>query len=197
MSALAQDWRDHPASAKEMFRIFPIMQQIYEMLHYLHEALNLEETRSIHHDVKRVLEETERLTQLSPQEIINLDVPSHRAIVSDLLQQTSEFVRAKVKKEKDQGKHSKITRGSQLIGANLRGANLKGTSFRGALLLAADLREADLGMSDFLGADMRDADLRGANLAGSIFLTQAQINSANGDRKTKLPLSLHMPQHWL
>lgn len=37
---------------------------------------------------------------------------------------------------------------------------------------------------------MRDAEIKGANFKGSIFLTQVQINSANGDRHTKLPSSL-------
>ena len=59
------------------------------------------------------------------------------------------------------------------------------------------LREADLRKSDLIGADLRDAEIRGANFKGSIFLTQVQINSANGDRHTKLPASLSIPKHWL
>lgn len=191
------DWRENPESAKEMFDVFPIMQQLHEMLRYLTEALSLEEARPIYKDLRKVLEETERLTNLSPQSILDLNVPSHRAIVSDLLLQTSELVRAKVKKDKNQRNKSKMKRGSDLIGANLRGANLRGTSLRGALLIAADLREADLRVTDLIGADLRDADLSGANLTGSIFLTQAQVNAANGDMKTKLPPSLKRPEHWI
>lgn len=51
--------------------------------------------------------------------------------------------------------------------------------------------------SDLIGADLRDADLRGTNLLGSIFLTQVQVNSANGDIHTKLPPSLSIPAHWM
>lgn len=68
---------------------------------------------------------------------------------------------------------------------------------RGVLLIAADLREADMRMTNLIGADFRDADLSGANLEGSIFLTQAQLNSAKGNCKTKLPPSLSIPGHWL
>lgn len=50
---------------------------------------------------------------------------------------------------------------------------------------------------DFLGADLRDADLSNANLSGSIFLTQAQVNAAIGNKQTKLPQHLNIPQHWL
>ncbi len=189
-----KDWRENPESAKEMFEVFPIMQQLHEMLRYLKEALSLEEARPIYKDLQKAVEETAHLTNLSPASILQLNVPGHRAIINELLLKTSELVRAKVKKDKNQ---RKINRGSDLIGANLRGANLSGLNLRGALLIASDLREADLRMTDLIGADLRDADLRGANLMGSIFLTQAQINSANGDIHTKLPPSLSIPEHWL
>ncbi|GLY09691.1 hypothetical protein Bbad01_09070 [Bacillus badius] len=71
-----------------------------------------------------------------------------------------------------------------------------GTDLRGALLIAADLREADLRATDLIGADLRDADLSRADLRGSIFLTQAQINTAKGSLNTKLPLALIHPPHW-
>lgn len=187
------DWRDQPATAKEMFDVFPIMQQLHEMLYYLNEAMNLKEARPIYHDLQQAFDETEQLTNLSPKSILNLNVPSHRAIVNDLLLETSELLRAKVKNTSIE---SKIKKGSDLIGAKLRGVNLRGFNFRGALLIAADLRESDLRMVDFIGADLRDADLRGANLLGSIFLTQAQVNSANGNIHTKLPPALKIPQHW-
>ncbi|MEH7352589.1 pentapeptide repeat-containing protein [Neobacillus drentensis] len=186
------DWRDHPELAKEMFKVFPIMQQLHEMLYYLNEALSLEETQPIYQDLQAALEETEHLTRLSPHAIMKLNVPAHRAIINDLLLRTSELVRAKV----PPNKNKKISRGIDLLGANLRGANLKGANLRGALLIAADLREADMRVTDLIGADFRDADLRGANLTGSIFLTQAQINSAKGDITTKLPPSLTIPDHW-
>lgn len=75
--------------------------------------------------------------------------------------------------------------------ADLRGANL-----RGALLIAADLKYADLRKSDLISADLRDADLTGTDLRGSIFLTQAQVNSAKGNANTKLPERLIHPNHW-
>ena len=191
------DWRSNPESAKEMFDVFPIMQQLHEMLHYLKEALSLEAARPIYNDIQQVMTETEFLTKLDPKAILNLDVPSHRTIVNDLLLQTSELVRANVKKEKNPKKQSKHYKGIDLFGAKLKGAHLKGSNFRGALLIASDLRDCDLRFTDFIGADLRDANLSGANLLGSIFLTQAQINSANGNQTTKLPPTLIIPQHWL
>ncbi|MES1041398.1 pentapeptide repeat-containing protein [Peribacillus simplex] len=192
------DWRDNPASAKEMFDVFPIMQQLHEMLCYLNEALNLEDAKPLYQDLQAAFEETEYLTKQSPKSIMALNVPAHRAIVNDLLLRTSELVRAKVSfnKNKNQKKQNKIDRGSDLIGAKLRRADLRGANLRGALLIASDLREADMRVTDLIGADFRDADLCGADLTGSFFITQAQINSAKGDTKTKLPLTLNIPDHW-
>ncbi|MET1180388.1 pentapeptide repeat-containing protein [Peribacillus simplex] len=192
------DWRDNPASAKEMFDVFPIMQHLHEMLCYLNEALNLEDAKPLYQDLQAAFEETEYLTKQSPKSIMDLNVPAHRAIVNDLLLRTSELVRAKASfnKNKNQKKQNKIGRGSDLIGAKLRGADLRGANLRGALLIASDLREADMRVTDLIGADFRDADLSGADLTGSFFITQAQINSAKGDTKTKLPRTLSIPDHW-
>ncbi|ALC87445.1 hypothetical protein AM499_17725 [Bacillus sp. FJAT-22090] len=186
------DWRDNPSTAKEMFDVFPIMQQLHEILVYLSEALRREETKPIHGDLEEALEKTEELTHLPPQSIKAIDVHAHRAAVNEFLLRTSELVRSKapIKKQK------KIGRGIELLGANLRGADLRGANLRGAFLIAANLQNADLRMSDFIGADLRDADISGANLTGSIFLTQAQINAAKGDSNTKLPSSLKTPFHW-
>ena len=87
-------------------------------------------------------------------------------------------------------------RGADLIGKDLSGADLDGTDLRGAYLIGADLSGADLSMADLTGADFRGADLSGADLTGSIFLTQSQLDAANGDLDTKLPPSRTRPAHW-
>ncbi|AJS58676.1 pentapeptide repeat-containing protein [Paenibacillus sp. IHBB 10380] len=188
------NWRQAPESAKQMFEVFPIMRQLHELLWYLTEALTLQPARTIHGALSTLLDETERLTHLSPDSLMELDVAAHRADVNALLLRTSELVRAQ---QKDRpGRKKTQGRGADLIGANLRGADLRGANLRGAYLIAADLRSADLRLADLIGADFRDADIRGANLTDSIFLTQAQLNAAKGNADTKLPPSLTRPAHW-
>ncbi|MEI1423662.1 pentapeptide repeat-containing protein [Bacillus cabrialesii] len=187
------DWRNNPETANEMFDVFPIMQQLHEMLWYLHEALSLEAAKPIHRELRTCFEKTDKLTRLSKESLLTLQVHEHRTEVNEWLLKTSELVRAQARNPK---LPKKISRGSILIGAKLKGLDLRGANLRGALLIAADLRNADLRMTDFIGADLRDADLRGADLTGSIFLTQAQVNAANGDSNTKLPQSLQTPAHW-
>lgn len=185
------DWQSNNEMAKEMFDVYPIVQQLHEMLWYLNEALTLEATKPIHQELVNSIKETEKLTSNSPEFILTIDVAEHRAKVNTFLIRTSELVRAQVSK-----KQKNTRRQMDYLGAKLRGANLKGANLRGALLIAADLRNADLRWSDVIGADFRDADISGANLTGCIFLTQAQVNAAKGDKLTKLPPAIVMPDHW-
>jgi len=192
------DWRQVPESAKQMYEVYQIMRQIHEMLWYLTEALTLQPACQIHGELSSMLNETERLTHLSPDSLRKLDVSVHRAAVNTLLLKTSELVRAEARRgqKAHSGRQKTFGRGADLIAADLRRFDLRGANLRGAYLIAADLRGTDLRGTDFIGADFRDADLRGADLTKSIFLTQAQLNAANGDASTKLPLSLTRPTHW-
>jgi len=75
-------------------------------------------------------------------------------------------------------------------------ADLTGANLRGARLIGADLRRASFGLADLTGADLRTASLHGADLAGSLFLSQSQLDAADGDTSTKLPPSLTRPAQW-
>lgn len=184
------DWRQGPLTAKQMFKVFPIMRDLHELLWYLSEALTLQGAGPLHTQLGLALAETEHLTYLSPDELTQLDLGAHRQVVNDLLLATSELLRAKFPKER------KELRGADLIGANLAGADLTGSSLRGAYLIGADLSHADLRMADLTGADLRGADIKGADLSDSIFLIQSQVDSAKGDSGTTLPASLTHPRHW-
>lgn len=194
-----KDWREHPELAPDMFRVFPIMQQLYEMLAYLWEALEREETKPIHERLRQALEETEAFTRLESKSIASLDVQGHRTAIKEWLLQASAFVRAAARPLGNiiGSKAAAVERRrGDLIGARLAGADLRGAELRGALLIAADLHGADMRGADVLGADFRDADLRRVKLTGSLYLTQAQVNSAVGDETTALPSWLAVPDHW-
>lgn len=191
------DWRQSPESAQQMFAVFLIMQQLHEMLWYLAEVIILEPADPIHEAVKSLFAETEKLTRLDPETLITLDIEIHRDKVNQLLLNASELVRAEARSGlKVSGRQKKFKRGADLIGADLRKADLIGANLRSALLIAADLSGNSLAGADLIGADFRDANLQGADLSRSIFLTQAQVNAARGDRNTKLPASILYPDHW-
>ena len=91
--------------------------------------------------------------------------------------------------------------GANLEVAQLGGANLTGADLTGALLSAADLRLADLTGAHFDGADLSGAYLDGtylawADLGAAHGLSQKQIDSAHGNKQTKLPPGLKRPESW-
>lgn len=186
-----RDWRTAPESAQQMFQVFPVVRQLHELLWYLTEAASLAPARSLRGEVRRSLEETERLTRLDADALADLDVAAHRDGVAALLARTSELVRSTVPRKK-----KRSHRGADLIAARFGGADLRGADLRGAYLIAADLAGADLRLADLIGADFRDADLSGADLTGALFLTQSQLNAARGNGATRLPSSLSRPAHW-
>lgn len=193
-----QDWRKAPETAKMMFEVFPLMRQLHELLWYLTEALTLQAASPIHEDVRAALTETERLTNLEPEDLYAVNINEHRAAVNVLLLRASELVREAALRELaiPKGRRKAYGRGADLIGAKLKGADLRASNLRGAYLIAADLRGANLRKADLIGADFRDTDLCGADLSDSLFLTQFQVNAAKGDMLTKLPPHLTRPAHF-
>ncbi|MBY9078640.1 pentapeptide repeat-containing protein [Paenibacillus sp. HN-1] len=193
-----EDWRAQPELRERMFRVFPVMQQLHEMLYYLDDALQADAAGPVHQGLREMLEKTVRLTGKSAEEVQGLDVQSHRSEVNEWLLKAGALVRAQAPAKRG-GRNAghRTPKGMDWIGAHLRGADLPGVNLRGRLLIAADLRNADLRYAEWIGADLRDADLSGADLTGGIYLTQAQLNAAQGSRSTKLPSRLDMPAHWL
>lgn len=192
------DWKKQPEVAKSMFEVFLIMRQLHEMLWYLTEAFTLQDDNSMKDKLSLKINEIENLTHSNEDSLIQLNIGMLRESVNPLLLQTSESLRRMVNNNKLSSlKGKKIFGGGlDLIGADLRKKSLRGANLSGAYLIAADLRGVDLGFADLIGADLRDADLRGADLSSSIFLTQAQINSAKGDINTKIPRALTKPKNW-
>ena len=108
--------------------------------------------------------------------------------------------------------------GADLGKANLEGADLEGADLEGAILGGANLRGADLGKADLRGAILGGAILGGANLgkanvksvlgtnnddktdftnlSNTVALTQAQLDSMDGDSGTIIPNRLTCPAHW-
>ncbi|WP_010234587.1 pentapeptide repeat-containing protein [Clostridium arbusti] len=203
-----KDWRRNPETAKQMFDVFLIMRQLHEMIWYLTEAFILQTDQNVKVEISSLLNSIEALTLCGVDSLLTLDIDANRTKVNILLKNTSDMVRAKAcsrKKisSKNRNYNSKPLdyfgadlRKNNLKGADLRKNNLKGADLRGACLIAANLRGVDLSGADFIGADLRDADLSGANLTNSIFLTQAQLNTAKGDSHTKLPMMLVPPTYW-
>ena len=185
-----RDWRRDPRAATQMYEVFPVMRQLHELLWYLAAALALRPARAVHGQLRHAFTATQAMTNRPAGVLLGLDTGRHRAEVNALLARASDLARAQVPGQKLD------YHGADLIGARLAGADLKGANLRGARLIGADLRRADLTLADLTGADLRGADLRGADLTTCLFLTQAQLDAAEGDTGTRLPPPLTRPAHW-
>ncbi|HEY7271273.1 MAG TPA: pentapeptide repeat-containing protein [Actinoplanes sp.] len=164
------DWRSYSHLAGRMFALLPVLRQLHELAWYLTEALKLNAASPVHPRLRAALEETERVSGGTPEQLLAVDLHAFRNRVNPLLLRASVLARAGFGRQPDH-------RGADLIGCNLRGADLRGASLRGALLIGADLRGADLRRADFTGADLRGADLRDADLRDALFLTPSQLRS--------------------
>jgi uncharacterized protein YjbI with pentapeptide repeats len=185
-----RDWRRDPRAAAQMYEVFPIVRQLHELLWYLAAALALRPARPVHPELRHAFTATQAMTHSPAGVLLGLDTGRHRAQVNAVLLRASELVRAQLPGRKPD------YQGADLTGARLAGADLKGANLRGARLIGADLRRADLTLADLTGADLRGAGLRGADLTNCLFLTQAQLDAAEGDAGTRLPSPLTRPAHW-
>lgn len=194
-----QNWRDNPEIGETMFRVFPVMEQIHEMIAYTAEALPYDIPHALSDQLSMQLKELQNLTKLDVKQLLSLDLVIYRFPLNKLLSETSAYIRESliVKLHGTKNIQNYNYERVDWMGKVLKGKDLRAINFRGAYLIAADMRNADLRVVDFIGADLRDADLKGANLSTSIFLTQMQINSANGDVTTILPYYIQRPSHWI
>ncbi len=182
-------WQEEPALAPDIFRAFMTMLGLHEVMWHLDAALRLTAAAPLHPDVAARLQEVDALADLPADQLARIDVAAVTAPIADLLEQVSELIRANVPDATD---HRRAT----LVGIDLRRNDLRGANLRGAVLVGADLTGVDLTLADLTGADLRGANLSGANLSGALFLRQGQLESARGNRRTRLPGHLRRPTPW-
>lgn len=91
-----RDRRDDPALAEQMFDAFAVMRTLHDLLWYLAKTLALPSAEPIHNELSEALAETERLTRLSPDRLLRLDVAAQRDKVAALLLRAGELIQAGV-----------------------------------------------------------------------------------------------------
>ena len=191
-----KSWIEQPDTKGEMFSAFAVARQLHEMLWYLAEA----QTRTFDPDAScyaghlRITIEHALAGKVSI--LLELDVQDLHSQVRSVLIGVSEEVRASYLAVGDDHLDSALKPGADLMGKNLSSRRLCGANLRGAYLIAADLRGCDLSGVDLLGADFRDTRLGGADLSKALYVTQPQLNAAQGNQTTLLPSDLEMPSHW-
>nr|WP_302596727.1 pentapeptide repeat-containing protein [uncultured Cellulosilyticum sp.] len=193
-----KEWKASPKVAKEMFEAFLHLRQLQEMKWYLTDAVTFKAVAPIKEDIIDGLEDTDVLTKLSAKELLKVDIEAHRDKVNGLLKELCYLVELSVAPLKEANSKDKkaLAQGHFFMGKNLTNTNLIGADLAGAILIGANLKNANLTGANLIGADLRDANISGANLKDCLYLTQAQVNMAIGDSKTKLPKEIVHPAWW-
>jgi hypothetical protein len=168
--------------------VFPVVRLLHELLWYLDDALTRPQAAELHGELRALRAETRSLADDSVAALTALDGEAHRGRVAIRLRNVSELVRA--------GAGAFSGAGRDLLGADLTRRDLRRADLRGALLIGARLNGTVLDRADVIGADLRAADVRGADLRGALYLTQFQVNAADGDVATRLPAGFDRPAHW-
>ncbi|WP_369813650.1 pentapeptide repeat-containing protein [Frigoribacterium sp. RIT-PI-h] len=187
-------WKDRPDTSTEMFSAFAVVRQLHEMLWYLVEAAERASTSELSEPVAQHRSAILHILDGDASEVLACDVERIRADVRRTLMDVSEEARGGYGASAEE-RHG-LCPSADLVGRDLRSIRLCGADLRGAYLIAADLRQSDLAGVDLLGADLRDARLQGADLSDALFVTQLQVDAAQGDDTTLLPRVLSRPQHW-
>lgn len=191
------NWRDNPASASAMFDVFKRVRQLHEMLWYLNEARQRTFDPELASAAAHLAEQLATTAVGDADTVLGADVETYHGQVRALLMEVSEEVRASYGAEDRQSHDGGLQPGADLMGADLGNQRLCGADLRGSCLIGANLAGSDLAAVDLLGADLRGAELAGADLSRALYLTQPQVNAAEGDARTLLPTELTRPDHWL
>lgn len=193
-----ESWQEQENSGTLMFTVLPIVTQVHELLFYISDMLDRSIPKREAHPLRRLLDELLIFRELPPEQMTGMALMTFRQQARPLFIRLSQNIRSgglervgltlTSRHEQDR---------ADLIGKNLTRHDVRGTCYRGALLIGANLRGQDLSYVDFMGADVRGLDVRAAVLTESLFLTQMQVNSMNGDRHTILAPAYTRPSHWL
>lgn len=184
-------WEDGGAGAASMFALFDVMRRLKELLWHLADAAGVAGTGPLRSEVDETRRAVQALVWEDATTLEGLDVLAFQERVLELLAEVSSAHRGELA-----ACSGLLLAANDLRHANFTRTNLRGADLRYARLATAVLAGADLTGADLFGADLRDADVRGAQLAGSLYLTQLQVEAADGDEATTLPGAIQRPVHW-
>lgn len=191
-----RDWVRFPEHKDGMFGAFKVSRQLHEMLWHLAEAQQRTYDTEAEDQAGMLIRLIQEVLAAEVPVLLGVDLGALHDRVRCLLAGVSAEIRQGYAAAGSDHLDTSLHPEADLAGADLRGRSLYGADLRGSCLIAADLRRADLSGADLLGADLRDARLDAADLSRALYLTQAQVNAARGDRGTQLPRDLQLPDNW-
>ena len=184
-----QTWQDKPKQAKEIFDVYIVVYQLYQIRYFLLESMALFPAKILRSKIKPLIQENEIICNCEPQDIIKFNLENYRNKANVFLKQVCSLLQKSLCTENK--KCPEV-----LIGKSFQNKDFRGLDLSTKLLIAANFNNCVFDGTIFLGADTRDTDFSNADLRDAVFLSQGQINVAKGNRNTKLPQYLDHPFTW-
>lgn len=191
--------KDQDASKKELAKLyeaFIMARQVYEVIWYLVDAFEKSDNDQLKKKISELTEHVYTQVTSDHDTIRKIYINEVRDKAKPLLSEVSDEYRMNKTKSKPERFETDIFGRIDLLGKSMKNSNIMGMSLKGAIMIQSDFSNTDFSYVDLIGADMRDAKLHNADLSKAIYLTQMQINSALGNRSTKLPRHISMPARW-
>lgn len=182
-------WNELPNQATEIFDVFIMVFQLYQIRYYLIEAMTLIPAQPLKESIQCLIDENIKMCHYRPDSILSLDLEQYRHKSNNILKQVCRLLQQSIHSE-----NKKVP--ANLLGGNFKGRDMSGADLSTKLLIAANFEKSLFHGTIFLGADTRDTNFNNADLSEAVFLTQGQVNSAKGNRNTKLPYHLDYPPTW-
>lgn len=182
-------WQTEKSKSDEIFSVFTTIFQLYQVRYYLEEARIIILAKDLLHDIDKLIEENEALCNDSIENILNTDVEEFRKRANLILKEVSSSVLKSFSNRNNNGL-------KDFLGRSFKNRELSGADLSMKLLIATNFDGCIFNGANFLGADTRDTNFSNADLREAVFLTQGQINSAKGNKNTKLPKHLECPTTW-
>jgi len=180
-------WNDLFEQSAEIFDVFTVVFQLHQIRYFLIESMLFSIVKPLEKEIHTLYVENIKICHSSIKEILSFDLEKYKTTVNLVLKQLCNLLLRNTN-----NKESSI----EFFGKSFKGKNMSGINLSSKLLIAANFEDCLFNGTIFLGADTRDTNFSNANLSESIFLTQGQINSAKGNRNTKLPKHLDYPITW-
>lgn len=183
-----ETWKNSKLNSKEIFDVFIMVFQLYQIRYFLEEAITIIPAKELWEDIQKLIIENETMCNYSPENILNIEIDKYRDKVNNILKQVIASISNSFNNKKKQV--------GNFLGKNFKNKDMSGYDLSMNLLIAANFDSCVFNGTVFLGADTRDTNFSNADLSEALFLTQGQVNSAKGNRNTKLPKHLDYPVTW-
>lgn len=182
-------WQASQEQCEEIFNVFVFVFQLYQIRYFLEEAMLVIPAKELWKDIQSLIKENEALCNSNPKDILNIDIDSYRNKVNIILKEVCDSIIKCFKNNENK-------RLTEFLGRSFKKRDMSGVDLSMKLLIATNFDSCIFDGTVFLGADTRDSDFSNADLREAVFLTQGQVNSAKGNRYTKLPSHLDYPVTW-